>query len=92
METPQPYTDCLTICEDLFYRIFDPNHEDMEYVWHRDSRDRMCIVIEGSGWQFQKDEDLPFELHEGDVVSITKLNYHRLIRGDNRLVMKIMEL
>lgn len=64
----------------------------MEYIWHRDERDRMCIVIEGDGWQFQKDEDLPFELHEGDVVSITKLNYHRLIKGNNRLVMKIMEL
>lgn len=88
----EPYTDCLTICEDLFYRIFDPKYEDMEYVWHRDERDRMCIVIEGEGWQFQMDDDVPFELHEGDVVSITKMNYHRLIKGKNRLVLKIMEL
>ena len=88
----EPYTDYLKIGEDLFYRIFDPTKEDMEFVWHRDERDRTCIVIEGEGWKLQMDNDIPIELKEGDLISITKMNYHRLIKGKNRLVMKIMEL
>lgn len=72
-------------------RTFDENVDGHELVWHRDKRDRVVRVLEGSGWWFQMDNSLPLELKVGTEVEIPKETYHRVIKGDTPLKIKITE-
>lgn len=75
-----------------FYRIFDDNVNDDEFVWHRDDTDRRINVVESNGWAIQFDNELPRVLRDGDTIDIDRMRYHRIIKGKNRLVVRIEEL
>lgn len=88
----KPYRQTqFNIDDNSFYRIFDMDIEDPELVWHRDKSDRECYVVEGEGWMFQFEDELPFTIREGDTIHISRMDYHRLIAGQSRLVLKIYE-
>lgn len=72
-------------------REFDGDIQSEELVWHRDKKNRLVEVIEGSGWKFQMDNELPIELEEGMVFEIPKEIYHRIVKGNTKLVIKIKE-
>lgn len=80
-----PYDDIGSV------RVFSENVLEEELVWHRDRADRVVTVLEGSGWKFQRDNELPFELHPGDMFFIEAFEYHRIIKGNNELKIKIEE-
>ena len=80
----KPYIDC----DD--YRIFPVDVLEEDLVWHRDKEDRTITVLEGTGWKFQYDNDLPFELKLNDEVTILKMVYHRLIKGTTPLKVEIV--
>lgn len=86
----RPYTD-RSVTENQFIRTFESTvtHDDCE--WHRDSADRTVRVIEGTGWKFQNDNSIPFEIRPGSVINIKKEHYHRIIPGDTNLVVEITE-
>ena len=75
----------------FYVRKFSDNVENSELVWHRDEKDRIVEVIEGSGWRFQMDNRLPIELKEGMILLIPKETYHRIGKGNTKLVIKIKE-
>lgn len=81
-----------TIEDGVKTRVFDKNIDDHELQWHRDERDRIVEVVKGSGWKFQMDDKLPVTLKEGDRFTIPSEIYHRVIRGNGDLVIKIKEL
>jgi quercetin dioxygenase-like cupin family protein len=72
-------------------RTFDENVDGHELVWHRDRKDRIVEVLEGSGWWFQMDNGLPVELKAGTELMIPKYTYHRVIKGETPLKIKITE-
>jgi hypothetical protein len=87
----KPYTD-VAIDENCFIREFNPIDADNEdYVWHRDREDREITILEGNGWQFQFDNELPFYLNKGDKFFIPKMIYHRIIPGNDLLRILIDE-
>jgi quercetin dioxygenase-like cupin family protein len=47
--------------------------------------------LEGNGWYFQKDNELPFEMKKGDTIFIPELSWHRIIKGNTTLTIKIQE-
>ena len=57
----EPYTQT-HIAENIFERVFDLSVDNEELVWHRDRRTRFLKVIEGVGWKFQFDNQLPKEI------------------------------
>lgn len=72
-------------------RTFSFATDPSELIWHRDDEDRVICVLEANGWYFQRDEELPIELHVGDKISIPKCQWHRVIRrGVGRLVVEII--
>ena len=75
----------------VIIREFDLDISPLELVWHRDKRDRIVEVLEGDGWEFQYDNDLPFVLEKGDMLVIPKETYHRVKKGNSKLVIKIIE-
>tara|TARA_E500000178_G_scaffold284540_1_gene285790 strand:+ start:36638 stop:36904 length:267 start_codon:yes stop_codon:yes gene_type:complete len=72
-------------------RYFDVNQPVGNFVWHRDHEDRKITVLEGENWKFQYDNQLPVNLNKGDIIHVNKNEYHRIIKGDSNLVVKIEE-
>jgi len=86
----KPYTD--KIDKDHYViREFGENIDPINLMWHRDKEDRTVEVLEGEGWMFQKDNELPLELKEGDRIFIPKHEWHRVIKGSTNLKIKIDE-
>ena len=86
----KPYTD--KVKGRFKIRTFESNTDSHELVWHRDNADRIVTVLEGNGWFFQMDNNIPYELEEGDVLNIPKMEYHRIYKaGNGNLVLEIEE-
>ena len=81
----------MTISENERIRMFSCGVDNEELIWHRDKRDRIVEVIECKDWFFQFENELPIALKPGDTLSISKMVFHRLIKGDGALVIKILE-
>jgi quercetin dioxygenase-like cupin family protein len=85
----KPYTESYD--NGLIIREFKEDVDSEELVWHRDKRTREITILEGKGWQLQLDNQLPKELQQGLLYTIPKMEYHRLIKGTGKLVVKIWE-
>ena len=80
-----PYQDKSNI------RTFSKDVDPMDLIWHMDDEDRTITVLEGSGWQFQRDNELPLDLKEGVSIFIPRHQIHRVIKGKTDLKIKILK-
>lgn len=84
-----PYSDYI-IDNNTFIRTFDVNIiDELDLVWHMDRVDRCIDILEGEGWMFQLDDELPYELNVGDSLFIPKNTFHRVHKGKTNLKIKI---
>lgn len=92
----KPYTDKEEIQHGTglryFVRTFDEHINGDELIWHRDKKSRRITVLQGMGWQLQKENKLPEYIEMGKSYFIMKMEYHRLIKGSNNLVLRIEEI
>jgi len=84
-----PYTQ--RIEKGKIYRTFLPDVESEELKWHQDLRDRKVTIVESGGWSFQMDDGLPNKLSDAEQILIPKLVWHRVIKGEGKLVVEIEE-
>lgn len=77
------------ISENRVLRLFESNTAGDELVWHRDREDRKITIHESNGWKIQYDNQLPVEMKKGDTFEIKAYEYHRVIKGEGRLVVEI---
>ena len=80
-----PYQDKSNI------RTFSKDVDPMDLIWHMDDEDRTITVLEGSGWQFQRDNELPLDLKEGVSIFIPRHQIHRVIKGKTDLKIEILK-
>ena len=80
-----PYIDNSNI------RTFSKDVNAMDLIWHMDDEDRNIEVLEGKGWKFQRDNELPLDLKEGDNIFIPRHQVHRVIKGKTDLKIKIFK-
>jgi len=85
----RPYQDIEQ--DNVKIREFSEDIDPIELLWHRDLENRTVTVLEGKGWYFQKDNELPIELKEGTTIFIPRLEWHRVIKGNTNLKIKIKE-
>jgi hypothetical protein len=71
-------------------RIFDSTTDEEEFVWHRDKEDRIIECNHETNWLFQKDNELPITFDK--IIFIEKETWHRVIKGDGDLQLKIKKL
>lgn len=90
VKAKNPYLDNRN--ENYIVREFPCSIEDEDLVWHRDEKDRLIKVIRGSGWSIQFENSLPVPLIENVSYWIEKDEWHRLIKGENSLLIKILEM
>ena len=73
-------------------RLFKENVSSGELKWHFDKQDRKVKVVKSNNWMLQMDNDIPKPLKEGQTIFIPKDVYHRVIKGQGDLIVKIKEL
>jgi len=78
-----PYIDNSNI------RTFSKDVNAMDLIWHMDDEDRNIEVLEGKGWKFQRDDELPLDLKEGIRIFIPRHQVHRVIKGETDLKIQI---
>jgi hypothetical protein len=71
-------------------RTFNSSIDKSELIWHMDKEDRIVEVVENKNWLFQMDNQLPVKL-EGEIF-IPKNTFHRIIKGDGDLKVKVQKL
>jgi hypothetical protein len=59
-------------------------------MWHRDNEDRLVEALHDTDWQVQIDNELPTSLNK--PIFIPKHQYHRVIKGNGKLRVKINKL
>lgn len=85
-----PYTETKTASGMI--REFACDTDELDYVWHRDEKYRRVKVVEGQGWKFQFDNEMPQSISPGCEIFIPAEMYHRLIPGKTNLRLEIIEL
>ena len=70
-------------------RTFSKDVESDELKWHYDLENRKVTILQGDGWEFQMDNQLPENLTVGGVYIIPKGIYHRVKIGVTDLKVKI---
>lgn len=84
-----PY-DELVISNDEVIRRFSENVESAELKWHFDEEDRIIESMKETNWTFQFDNQLPIKLDR--PIEIKKGVWHRLIKGDSEVIIKIKKI
>lgn len=84
----KPYIDS-EITKNSKIRVFESNIDSGELHWHRDREDREVEILEGKGWLLQLDNQLPVEMEIGKKYFIPEGVYHRTIKGNGDLKIKI---
>jgi ribosomal protein L40E len=84
----RPYQERL-LSENTFLRKFSKRVRQSQLEWHRDRENRIIEVLSGKDWKFQRDNELPETLQEGDRIYVSAGEYHRLLKGFGDLYVKI---
>ena len=74
-----------------FIRTFPKDVDEMDLIWHADKENRIITVLEGNGWKFQFDEELPIKMRKGKSISILKDRLHRVIKGNGILKINLQK-
>jgi len=90
VDSGNPYNE-ISKGNNTYIREFTVDTDSSELVWHRDKEDREVTILEGNGWKFQRDNELPITLNTGDTIYIKKNEYHRIIKGDTNLKISLLK-
>jgi len=71
-------------------RVFESDVKSGELKWHWDEEDRLVELLEPTDWFFQIDNNLPVRFPQS--ILIERGTWHRVIKGDGRLVVRITKV
>jgi len=81
-----PYID-IEVTDKYIIREFNENIDPIELLWHRDDEDRTVEILGETNWGVQLDNELPTSLTQ--PIFIKRHQWHRVIKGDGNLRLKI---
>ncbi len=87
----EPYPFKEEVIDNAYIRTFSVDLETEELKWHWDDEDRIVEVIGTTDWKFQFDNELPIDMN-GTKLFVEKKRWHRVIKGSQDLVVKIIKL
>ena len=85
----KPYTD-IEVTDQYIIREFNENIDPIELLWHRDDENRTIEILGETNWRVQLDNELPTSLNQ--PIFIPRHQWHRVIKGDGNLRLKIYKL
>ena len=78
------------LSENVYIRTFSQDEDSGEFTWHRDREDRIIESIGETNWKIQLDNELPKDINSPTFIPMGV--YHRLIKGDGDLQIKLKKL
>ena len=84
-----PYVNLETTDKHII-REFSDKTDIIDFMWHRDNEDRLVEALHDTDWQLQLDNELPTSLDK--PIFIPRHQYHRIIKGNGKLRVKINKL
>ena len=84
----KPYND-LEVTNEYIIREFDENIDPIELKWHRDNENRVVEIVGKTDWKLQLENQLPVSMNQS--ISIPKGEWHRVIKGNGKLTLKIIK-
>ena len=84
----KPYKD-LEVTNEYIIREFDENIDPIELKWHRDNENRVVEIVGKTDWKLQLENQLPVSMNQS--ISIPKGEWHRVIKGNGKLTLKIIK-
>ena len=84
----KPYKD-LEVTNEYIIREFDENIDPIELKWHRDNENRIVEIVGKTDWKLQLENQLPVSINQ--PISIPKGEWHRVIKGNGKLTLKIIK-
>ena len=84
----KPYKD-LEVTNEHIIREFDENIDPIELKWHRDNENRIVEIVGKTDWKLQLENQLPVSINQ--PISIPKGEWHRVIKGNGKLTLKIIK-
>jgi hypothetical protein len=82
-----PYEE--TVGKNERIRLFSESVGDSELKWHQDNEDRLVTPLHETDWMVQLDDQLPIELKVGETILIPEGVWHRVIKGNGNLKVKV---
>jgi hypothetical protein len=73
----------------IYERKFSKDVNESELKWHFDNEDRVVVCEHETNWLFQMDNKLPIKIEKNKSIYIPEGEYHRIIKGDGDLILKI---
>lgn len=73
--------------EDFYIRTFSSDVDIDELQWHTDQEDRIVVPLNVTNWLFQRDNCLPEPIV--NEIKIAANEWHRVIKGDGELKIKV---
>ncbi len=86
----KPYKESYN--EGFYYRTFSFDTNSEELKWHFDEQDRIVVCEHETDWMFQIDNRLPQKIIKNKEILIPEGEYHRIIKGNGDLIVKIKKL
>ncbi len=77
--------------DNAYIRTFSQDVDLESLQWHWDEEDRIVEVVNPTNWMFQFDNELPIDMNNKKLF-IPKGKWHRVIKGDGDLVVKVIKL
>ena len=81
-----PYKD-IEVTDTYIIREFSKNIDPIELKWHRDREDRLVEIVGKTNWMLQLENKLPTSMNQ--PIFIPKGEWHRVIKGEGILILKI---
>jgi hypothetical protein len=75
--------------EGYHIRTFKEDVNNSELVWHRDREDRIVFPLHETDWKIQFDNNIPQNIEPKNPILIESGRYHRIIKGNKDLKLKI---
>ena len=82
----KPYKD-LEVTNQYIIREFSDSVDPIELLWHRDDEDRTIEIVGKTDWAIQLEDKLPTSLN--NRIFIARHEWHRVIKGTGKLLLKI---
>jgi hypothetical protein len=82
----RPYVD-LETTKEYIIREFDESIDPIELLWHRDDENRLIESINSNNWLIQLENELPISMDK--PIFIPRHTWHRVIKGHDKLLLKI---
>ena len=82
----KPYKD-LETTDQYIIREFSDSVDPIELLWHRDDEDRTIEIVGETDWAIQLENKLPTSLN--NRIFIARHEWHRVIKGTGKLLLKI---